>query len=257
MSDGLFLRPYAARAIVEHEFDTDHLNVWVIFRFAMDQALKPALNKWTCNIDGSDEVITASTWQDAWTLLLTIAGITATPERVTLTYDGPSINLRITWEKQWEPFGPILSTGPTAIPYGSFKGNEINWQQVAAQTVWYTISDTDITAGQTNKTTFQNNQELEIAVAGKYNVYYYITAEISIAGKHIKTAIEINGTEQPDGQCHHHFGRANEEKSWSGGGILDLAVDDLVSVGTQSPDAGTPTITVDHMGLVLGKYQGS
>ena len=31
------------------------------------------------------------------------------PDRVTLEYNGPDENLRITWDKQWEPWGPIVS----------------------------------------------------------------------------------------------------------------------------------------------------
>ncbi|MBA7611858.1 hypothetical protein ES703_19089 [subsurface metagenome] len=104
------LRPYAAKAIVEHEFDTDHLNVFVTFRFAMDQTIKPANNLWLCEVDNVEKTVAASAWQDAWTLLLTVPNIAVYPDRVTLEYAGPDENLKITWDKQWEPWGPILST---------------------------------------------------------------------------------------------------------------------------------------------------
>ncbi|MBA7606360.1 hypothetical protein ES703_13508 [subsurface metagenome] len=103
------IRPYAAKAIVEHEFDTDHLNVFVTFRFAMDQTVKPAHDLWVCEVNDEEEFVEASTWQDAWTLLLTVPNIAVNPDRVTLEYNGPDKNLRITWEKQWEPWGPIVS----------------------------------------------------------------------------------------------------------------------------------------------------
>ena len=102
-------RPYAAKAIVEHEFDTDHLNVFVTFRFAMDETAKPANGLWLCEVDDVLKAITVSAWQDAWTLLLTVPNIDVLPDRVTLEYDGPDENLRITWQKQWEPWGPIVS----------------------------------------------------------------------------------------------------------------------------------------------------
>jgi len=104
------LRPYAVKAIVEHEFDTDHLNVYITFRFAMNIAAKPPNNLWLCEVDEVEKTITASTWQDAWTLLLTVGAIAALPDRVTLEYDGPHEDLKISWDKQWEPWGPILST---------------------------------------------------------------------------------------------------------------------------------------------------
>lgn len=257
MATPSFLRPYAAKAIVEHEWDTDHLNIWITFRFTMDQTIKPANNLWLCEVDDVLKAVTASAWQDAWTILLTVANIVALPERVTIEYDGPNENLKITWGKIWEPWGPILSKGRVGLPIGSFKGNEINWQQAAAQGVWYTISDADIIVGQTRQTSFQNNQEIKVDKAGMYLVNYYVSVECSIAGKHILTAPEINGAEQPDGKTHHEFGRANEEESWSGTAIFNLAVDDKISIGISTDDAGNPTLTVNHLGLTLIHVEGT
>jgi len=105
--------PYAAKAIIQHEFDTDHLNVWVTFRFAMDTLDMPPLDRWLLKADDVLKAISASAWQDAWTLLLTVPDIGALPDRVLLEYDGPSQDLRTTWHKQWEPWGPILSLDVT------------------------------------------------------------------------------------------------------------------------------------------------
>lgn len=102
-------RPYAAKAIIEHEFDTDHLNVFVTFRFTMDQTVKPTHDLWVCEVDDVEKAVTVSAWQDAWTLLLTVPNIAVLPDRVTLEYEGPSELLKITWQKQWEPWGPIVS----------------------------------------------------------------------------------------------------------------------------------------------------
>jgi len=102
-------RPYAAKAIVEHEFDVDHLNLYVTFRFAMDVTYKPPHNLWLCEVDDVLKAITVSAWQDSWTILLTVPDIAVYPNRVTLEYDGPDNGLIITWGKMWEPWGPILS----------------------------------------------------------------------------------------------------------------------------------------------------
>ena len=107
---GRFLRPYAAKAIVEHEFDTNHLNIYITFRFAMDQDVKPPDALWICEVDDVVKDVTVSVWQDEWTLLLTVPDIAVYPDRVTLEYDGPDTDLLITWGKQREPWGPILST---------------------------------------------------------------------------------------------------------------------------------------------------
>lgn len=103
------LRPYSAKAIIEHEFDTDHLNIFVTFRFPMIQTAKPAHVFWICEVDSVEKAVTASAWQDAWTILLTVANIVVLPDRVTLEYEGPNENLKISWDKQWEPWGPIVS----------------------------------------------------------------------------------------------------------------------------------------------------
>lgn len=251
MSPDQFLRPYAAKAIVEHEFDVDHLNIWVTFRFTMDVTVKPADELWLVEVDDVPKAVTASAWEDAWTILLTVDDIGSIPDKVTLEYDGPDTNLRITWLKQWEPWGPILSSDSSLLPYGSFKGNEIDWQQAAAQGVWYTISDADISVGTAHKMTFQNNQELLIAVAGFYMGIYYVSVECSIAGKHVLTAPEVDGVELPMGKTHHEFGRANEEESWSAPFIANLIVGRKISVGISTDDPGNPTLTVNHVGLIL------
>lgn len=133
-----WLRPYAAKAIIRHEFDEDHLNVWVTFRFAMQTSsdplatpivhdVMPPLELWLCEVDDIEKAISASAWQDAWTLLLTVPNIAVLPDRVTLAYgyslvdeeyvyEGPDKDLRITWDKQWEPWGPILSTDVARVP---------------------------------------------------------------------------------------------------------------------------------------------
>lgn len=247
-------RPYAAKAIIEHEFDTDHLNVWVTFRFTMDQAVKPANDLWLVEVDAVPKAVTASAWQDEWTMLLTVDDIVSIPDRVTLEYDGPDENLRITWGKQWEPWGPILSSDSTLLPYGSFKGNEIDWQQAAAQDVWYSISDADISVGTTHKMTFQNNQELLIAVAGIYTANYYLSLESSIANKHVLSAFLVDGVPLPMGMSHHEFGRANEEATWGAPGLFNLTVGRKLSIGVSTDDAGAPTLTVNHCGIVLTKH---
>lgn len=100
--------PYAAKSVVQYEFDIDQLNIWVTFKFSMDQTVKPAHNLWICEVDDVEEDVTVSAWQDEFTLLLTVPGIAGLPDRVTLEYQGPSTDLRTTWLKQWEPWGPIL-----------------------------------------------------------------------------------------------------------------------------------------------------
>jgi len=102
--------PYAAKAKIEHEFETDHLNIWLTFRHPMDQTVKPPDELWLLEADAVAKTVSASAWQDDFTLLLTSNSIVTCPERVLLAYNGPNSNLQTTWGKDWEPWGPILST---------------------------------------------------------------------------------------------------------------------------------------------------
>lgn len=102
-------QPYAVKAIVEHHFDVDHLDIYVTFRFPMDIEDKPANALWIVEVDEVAKDVTASAWQDEFTMLLTVADIAVLPGKVTLEYDGPSALLETTWDKQWEPWAAIVS----------------------------------------------------------------------------------------------------------------------------------------------------
>lgn len=151
-------RPYAAKAIVEHEFDVDHLNVYVTFRFAMETTsdplaepvvhdVMPPLNLWLCEVDDVLKAVTVSAWQDSWTILLTVPDIAVYPNRVTLEYDGPDENLRITWNKQWEPWGPILSIdigkAPVFVDRGDPAGYDYAKEDLTIDGAWH---DMDLSA---------------------------------------------------------------------------------------------------------------
>ncbi len=248
-----FLRPYAALAIITHAFDVNHLDITLIFKFPMDQTVKPANAKWIVEVDSVVKAVTASAWQDEFTMLLTTEVIAALPTKVTVEYDGPDPTLRTTWFKQWEPWGPILSDDSTLLPFGSFKGNEIALSQVAAQNVWNAVFDAGITVGQANKMLYIGNGQLLITVAGFYTVSYYLTIECSIANKHILTTTTITFAPQLDGRQHHEFARANEEVCISGHSIQILAVGNIINVAFSCTDPGNPTISITHVGIVINK----
>jgi len=109
MPNGYLPWPYAAKAIVQHEWSATIVWIWVTFRFAMDTTVKPPDALWIPTLDGIPKTVSISAWQDPWTMLLQIYMIYVKPTRVLLEYDGPHKDLHITWDKQWEPWGPILS----------------------------------------------------------------------------------------------------------------------------------------------------
>jgi hypothetical protein len=117
--------PYAYGAKISHEFDTDHLNIWLTFRFPMRRSsdpldepevfdIMPPLDLWIVKVDNVEKAVTASEWQDEFTLLLTVPDVASMPARVFVEYKGPNANLEICWRKQWEPWGPKYSHNVSA-----------------------------------------------------------------------------------------------------------------------------------------------
>ena len=211
-------RPYAAKAIIEHEFDTDHLNVFVTFRFTMDQTVKPAHDLWVCKVDAIAKDVTISAWQDAWTLLLTVSNIVVLPDRVTLEYNGPNENLRITWDKQWEPWGPIVSVELPPVhttrifSTGPAQQNAVDIS--AINILFLDCSANDITIG--GFVGGVNGQVLQIArlcaaandatlkhaaVSGNQDILLHVGLDETLAGEYGGWTLACNGTNWYD--CSH------------------------------------------------------
>lgn len=135
--------PYAYGATIEHEFDTDHLNLWLTFRHPMDQDLKPPLALWLLEEDDNAVDIIDSNWQDEFTLLLTSDTVADAPERVLLEYNGPNSNLQTTWGKDWEPWGPKLSTdigkAPCFVDRGDLAVFDFDQTDFTFDSIWRDI----------------------------------------------------------------------------------------------------------------------
>lgn len=110
--------PYAALAVVQWLHTAPSLFLYVVFRHPMDQTVKPPLPLWIVSVDGVPKTPASSAWLDDWTLELTVAAIPAIPADVTVEYAGPDVNLRTTWQKQWEPWGAIVATSFEIIAPG-------------------------------------------------------------------------------------------------------------------------------------------
>jgi len=113
--------PYAAKAIIEHGFDIDHLDIWITFRLPMKICsdpldnptvfdIKPANENWLVKIDTVETPITSSAWLDEYTMHLTIDEVVTQPTDLTVSYIAPSPLLITIWSKQWEPWVDIVST---------------------------------------------------------------------------------------------------------------------------------------------------
>ena len=111
---------YAVKAIIQHFFNVDHLELWLTFKHPMDVSLMPLYTVWSLECDEAPIDIIAGEWLDAYTLFLTSDTVASEPDKVTLEFLGPDQNLTTSWGKQWEPWGPILSLSgwPTTFKAG-------------------------------------------------------------------------------------------------------------------------------------------
>lgn len=106
--------PYAAKATIEHQYITDHLELWLTFKQPMNQNFTPLITRWTISADGTDYEASWQAWIDEHTLKLISETIAARPVLVSVAYAGPDTNLITTWGKQWEEWGVIPSTDLSA-----------------------------------------------------------------------------------------------------------------------------------------------
>lgn len=150
--------------------------------------------------------------------------------------------------------------GGAGLIFGSFWGNNIAFVTAGGTGTFSVISDADITVGQTNGTTFQNNQELDIgAFLGMYLVNYSVTAKGTGANKHLVTAIGVDSgagdVAQNDGRSH-AITLGSAELAMGGTAILDLSATDEVSVMITNETDNT-NITIEHVSLSIVQVGGT
>lgn len=150
----------------------------------------------------------------------------------------------------------------TGLPYGSFWGNELGFVSAGGTGTFFEISDASITVGQTNLTTFQNNQELAVAKAGVYQVVWSMSVKATGANKHIVGGIGVDvpgGADalviQNDGR-NHAVSTGNAEFGIAGTAILDLAASSEVGLMATNETDGT-NVTVEHVSLSIIQIGGT
>lgn len=143
------------------------------------------------------------------------------------------------------------------VCYGSIWGNEIAWAQASAvQNTWYPVADTDMTDGLLNGITHDGSGKLTIIAAGIYLCNYQISAEISVANKHIQATFGITPSggvlaAQNDGTNHIEHVSANAQIPMGGVAIFNIGASSTLEVLIRTTDTGTPTLTVDHCNLAV------
>lgn len=143
--------PYAAKAIIEHTYFAEVLEIFITFRFSMNTDNKPADNLWLIKCNDVPEAIDSSAWLDPWTMLLTIDPLVGAPAEVTVEYDGPDELLATRWNKQWEPWAAIPSveipTAPETKTFSTGPAQQNNVNVAGIDVLFLDCSANDITIG--------------------------------------------------------------------------------------------------------------
>jgi hypothetical protein len=139
------------------------------------------------------------------------------------------------------------------LPYGSCSSDatDLAWSQVATTDTWYDISDTGMGDGQLNLVTHDGSGKLTVAKAGTYLVNYNMGLEVSVANKHIFTAISIDGTENAQGQDHYENKAISQEFSMGSTAILALTAGQTINLSVKLSDVVGATILVDRMNITV------
>lgn len=149
----------------------------------------------------------------------------------------------------------------SGLPYGSFWGNDIAFVSAGGSGAFFEISDANITVGQTNLTTFQNNKEIAVTKAGVYKVMWSMSVKATGANKHIVGGIGVDAggagalTIQNDGR-NHSVSTGNAEFGLAGGALLDLSASSEVGLMATNETDGT-NVTVEHVTLVIDMDGGT
>lgn len=149
----------------------------------------------------------------------------------------------------------------TGLPYGSFWGNDIAFVSAGGTGTYFEIADGDITVGQTNLTTFQNNKELAVTKEGVYKVDWSMSVKGTGANKHIVGGIgvDVGGAGalviQNDGR-NHSVSTGNAEFALSGTAILDLSASSEVGLMATNETDGT-NVTVEHVTMSIIQVGGT
>lgn len=145
----------------------------------------------------------------------------------------------------------LVKTG-VSMPYGSM------YIDNGAQVVTITVIDTPaelaagVSQGELWRMTFQNASELVAQVAGVYAASWQVSFTAESANQEIEGFFMVNGVRTAQSTAHRKIGTGTDTGSMSGTALLNLAVNDVVSIGF-SNGSSTANVIVNHCNVALHK----
>lgn len=142
--------------------------------------------------------------------------------------------------------------------YGTLYGVDINYNSGAVVTGnTYRVLSANILAGDLLNVTAVNQGELQVGIAGIYEINWAMNSNCSIAATSVKCGISINsGNVHASGQIGYSINNTTDYGEISGMVIKNLAANDRIAVCFKAL-SGTPTIRVGDINLIVHLVKAS
>ncbi len=133
---------------------------------------------------------------------------------------------------------------------------------LTTQNVWVELdaATTNISAGPLNNIIFPDDHFLKINTAGVYVIAYSLIPMVdSVAGgdQHVEFQIFKNSSTTGKGETHVTFKNVLRELPVGSGTMLDLAVNDEISIGGRNTSSAGKVITIDHLEMSMNMVGGT
>lgn len=139
----------------------------------------------------------------------------------------------------------------SSVIYGSMYNDNNDTTVTIASAMTMVRIPSGFTVGQANNTTFQNSREFVIEKDGKYRIDWSISFSSDTGvNQDTEGAIMVNNVRNAQSTAHRKIASANDLGNMGATCILDLSVNDVVSLGLQN-NTSTANFTVNHANLSL------
>jgi hypothetical protein len=120
---------------------------------------------------------------------------------------------------------------------------------IAATNTYYEVAS-GFTGGRCSQFVFQNSKELKCSRAGTYKISWQMSRSVPGTLQEIEGGVFKNSTIQLNTTSHNQSVAAATQQSFSGNGIIALAVNDLISLAVNN-NTSTNSITITHANITI------
>lgn len=156
--------------------------------------------------------------------------------------------------------GSAYSAPSTVIQYayGTLYGVDINYNSgVVVNNNTYRVLSANINVGDLLNTSFVNQGEIQVGIAGIYEINWALNTNCSVAATSVKCGISINsGSIHVSGQVGYSINNTTDYAEISGMVIKNLAANDRIAVCFKAL-SNTPTIRIGDINLTVHLVKGA